>query len=501
MTQFSDDRGAELRELFLETSQELLQSLNDEALKLEKKPGDEETIRTIRRVVHTLKGDAAAAGFREISELSHELEDALALDAVKAHLSLADIAFTAADLFAAMLKAYVKGSKLPSAEPLKKLIQELGQSPTTAKGRKKKKPSSPVEKDTWTEYEKLSIQDAAARGKRVYHLHATVDPACAMPIAARQLVLNALRESGDILATRPEAGSTVSAKEVQALIASEKSSEQIAQKCRIPTVISQVNVETVATAAAKAEKKRAAAATASAATGMLVSPEPIVVSPEPESVREPVSAAQAVTENQEIKQSSAPAETTLRVDAERVDNMLNLVGELIIGKSMLQQALNEFAAHSPKDPMRARFSDAMAFQARVLNDLQRAVMKVRMVPVEQLFRRFPRMVRDVARQCDKKVEIVLQGQDTDLDKSLLDAIAEPLTHLVRNAVGHGIESPEVRIRNGKPGHGTIRLNAFHQANQVIVEISDDGAGIDSQKVRTRAVERGLLSVEAARTHG
>ena len=136
----------------------------------------------------------------------------------------------------------------------------------------------------------------------------------------------------------------------------------------------------------------------------------------------------------------------MRVDAERIDTVLNLVGELIIGKSMLQQALNEFAVRYPKEAMRGRFADAMAFQSRVLNDLQRSVMKVRMVPVEQLFRRFPRMVRDVAKQCDKQVDLVLNGQDTALDKSLLDAIAEPMTHLVRNAIGHGIESAEERAR-------------------------------------------------------
>jgi len=139
----------------------------------------------------------------------------------------------------------------------------------------------------------------------------------------------------------------------------------------------------------------------------------------------------------------------------------------------------------------------MAFQARVLNDLQRSVMKVRMVPVEQLFRRFPRMVRDVAKQCGKQVELIVSGQETDLDKSLLDAIAEPLTHLVRNAISHGIEAPQERTRAGKPSCGTIRLKAYHQGNQVIVEISDDGHGIDVQKVKARAVERGFLNAEAS----
>ena len=139
----------------------------------------------------------------------------------------------------------------------------------------------------------------------------------------------------------------------------------------------------------------------------------------------------------------------LRVEAGRIDSVLNLVGELIIGKSMLQQALNEFSKRYPKELLRGKFADAMAFQARVLNDLQRSVMKIRMVPVDQLFRRFPRMVRDVSRQCGREVELVVSGQDTDLDKGILDAIAEPLTHLVRNAVSHGIESAEERRKRAR----------------------------------------------------
>jgi two-component system chemotaxis sensor kinase CheA len=172
---------------------------------------------------------------------------------------------------------------------------------------------------------------------------------------------------------------------------------------------------------------------------------------------------------------------------------LNLVGELIIGKSMLQQLMQEFAARYPKDPLRPRLSDAMAFQSRVLNDLQRSVMKIRMVPVEQLFRRFPRIVRDTAQRCGKDVSLELTGQDTDLDKGLLDAIAEPLTHIVRNAVSHGLESAAEREQAGKPAGGKIVLNAYHQANQLIVEVSDDGRGVDAEKVRAKAVKTGVIS--------
>jgi two-component system chemotaxis sensor kinase CheA len=159
--------------------------------------------------------------------------------------------------------------------------------------------------------------------------------------------------------------------------------------------------------------------------------------------------------------------------------------------------LNEFGRIYPKDALRGRLADAMGFQARVLNDLQRSVMKIRMVPVEQLFRRFPRMVRDVARQCGKDVELVLSGQDTDLDKSILDAIAEPLTHLVRNAIGHGFESAEERRKVGKSPQGTLRLSAYHQGNQVIVEVSDDGRGMDAERIKAKAIELGLATKEDA----
>ena len=485
MTNFSDERGMELRELFFETSQELLQALNDEALKLEKNPSDAETVRSIRRIVHTLKGDAAACGFRELSELAHEFEDALAVETSASLTSLAEVAFAAADIFNDMLVSYRGKGKLPSVDALLKSIRELADAPQSKKSRKKKS-AAPGAATVWTEYEKLAIQGAVTQGKRVFHITALIDPLCAMPIAARQLVLNAVASQGEVLGTRPEAGSPENSKKIELLLASEKTAEQVTAKCKIPTVISQVEVETIA-ASAKKPKNSA----------------PSIV-PE-ELVAQPIEAAAEIAgipewpaeELEEVAQihPTTVAENILRVDAERIDNVLNLVGELIIGKSMLQQALNEFAKRYPKEAIRGRFADAMGFQARVLNDLQRSVMKVRMVPVEQLFRRFPRMVRDVSRLCGRKVDLVISGQDTDVDKTLLDAIAEPLTHIVRNAISHGVETPEERERLNKAAHGTIRLDAYHQGNQLIVEIRDDGSGIDPEKVKARAIKQGIASVE------
>jgi two-component system chemotaxis sensor kinase CheA len=191
------------------------------------------------------------------------------------------------------------------------------------------------------------------------------------------------------------------------------------------------------------------------------------------------------------------AESTLRVEAGRIDTVMNLVGELIIGKSMLQRAITELERRHEKDPLRGKLADALGFQSRVLGELQKSVMKIRMVPVEQLFRRFPRIVRDVARLRGKDINLEITGENTDLDKGILDALADPLAHLVRNAADHGIEMAAHRQAAGKPPRGTIRLNAYHDGDQVVIEISDDGRGLDREKVVQRAIERGIISPEAA----
>jgi two-component system chemotaxis sensor kinase CheA len=476
VTSAPDDRGAELRELFFETSQELLQALNEEALKLEKKPGDEEIVRVIRRTVHTLKGDSAACGLRELSELAHQFEDALSLEGAATQAAVAEIAFNAADIFTEMIGAYRSGKKIPSTKVISKRIQELTSAPLVKRARRKTKGGAVRKAAHWTEYENVAMARAQASGLGVYQVVAKIDAHCAMPIAGRQLIHNAIASAGQVLAVRPDAKSPAAAKQVEFVLASAQTAEQIAAKCKIPTIAEDVTVELILAATPVANK----------------------ASDEIENAAGEAEAGDvtpAGTQATEPSASPTALENILRVDAGRIDNVLNLVGELIIGKSMLQQALNELSKTYPKEQLRGKFADAMAFQARVLNDLQRSVMKIRMVPVEQLFRRFPRMVRDVSRQCGREVELVLSGQETDLDKGILDAIAEPLTHMVRNAVSHGIEPVEERRRLGKSPHGIVRLNAHHQGNQVVVEVSDDGRGMDVQRIRSKAVELGLMSAE------
>jgi two-component system, chemotaxis family, sensor kinase CheA len=493
VTNSPDERGAELRELFFETSLELLQALNEEALKLEKHPGDEEIVRAIRRTVHTLKGDSAACGLRELSELAHEFEDALSVEGAGAQTAVAEIAFASADVFAEMIAAYRSVRKLPSTKSLSKKIQDLTAAPAAKKTRRTRKvagktsaPRASAKSNAdWTEYETLAMTKAQASGLAVYHVQVKIDPHCTMPIAGRQLIQNALASLGQIVSVRPDAKSPAATKQVEFVLASAQPAEQISAKGRIPTIAEEATVELMlAPTPASATTDGADAAPEEARDG----------SPQPQANAPNAPAAAATTGPAGIP---AMQENTLRVDAGRIDNVLNLVGELIIGKSMLQQALNEFSKRYPKELLRGKFADAMAFQARVLNDLQRSVMKIRMVPVDQLFRRFPRMVRDVSRQCGREVELIVSGQDTDLDKGILDAIAEPLTHLVRNAVSHGIEPAEERQRLGKPPQGVVKLNAYHQGNQVVVEVSDDGRGIAAEKIRAKAIELGMTTPEEA----
>ena len=480
MTSPPDERATELRELFFETAAELVQNLNEQAMRLEKSPGDGETVRGLRRTVHTLKGDAAACGFRELSELAHEFEDVLTLENPATAPLVPDVALRSADVFTALLEGYRRKKKLPNIEPLRAEIARLARPGTD--GTVEKKPGKralPVAH--WSEYEQIAIAKAVEAGKRVYHVRVQLDPQCAMPIAARQMIKVALSALGEVLAVYPSDDTPVN--RVEIALASEKSAEQIRARCRIPTVAQSARVTVW-------QGKVSAGATTAAASE-LGTKGPDAAGPDRKGT------SGAAPEELPTLTAAPGSDNTLRVDAEKIDNVLNLVGELILAKSMWQQMLHEFARRFPKDDLHGKFSDVMAFQARALNDLQRSVMKIRMVPVEQLFRRFPRVVRDVARQSGKDIALVVKGVDTDLDKRILDALAEPLTHLVRNAIGHGIESAEERVRAGKRAQGTLRLNAYHQGNQVVIEVSDDGHGITVEKVRQRALSQGLLSAEEA----
>jgi two-component system chemotaxis sensor kinase CheA len=480
MNGFSEDRNSELRALFFESASELLQALNEAGLDLEANPSDEDVIRRVRRAVHTLKGDSAACGFNKLSELAHELEDVLSPQVGQSAGSrLADLVLVAADNFGAMLSAYQRNVEPPPADALRAMIQSLIPGPV-ASALSASAAGEIAAGFRWTEYEQLMISEAVHRGETIYNVALRVDPASVMHAAAFQLIRNVLHSCGTVIALRPEDNSAESLELVEAALASHQSQEHIAQRCRIPSIVSDIRVERAATPESSEHEllgdllEAQAANVASKAAEIGVAP----------AVQNIASSAAATV-----------AESTLRVDAARIDAVMNLVGELIIGKSMLHRSLAEFDQRHARDPVRAKLSDALAFQSRVLDELHKCVLKIRMVPVEQLFRRFPRLVRDVAKQCGKDVALDLSGQNTDLDKSILDALAEPLMHIVRNAVDHGIEHAEERIAANKPARGTVYLNAYHQGTQVVIEVRDDGRGIDLAQIRKQAVEKKIVRAE------
>jgi two-component system chemotaxis sensor kinase CheA len=484
MSRPPEERSGELRALFFESAGELLQALNEAGLELEARPADEEVIRRVRRAVHTLKGDSAACGYYELSELAHELEDVLSPQVGQARgTKLAEVVLEAADSFSAMLAAYQRNIDPPPADPLRLLIRTLLAAPTTA-------PESAAQKIVaaqfaWTEYEQLMISEAILRGEVVYNIALRIDPNSLMHAAAFQLIRNVLHGCGTVIALRPEDNSAAATVEVvEAALASMQPEERIAQRCRIPAIVSELRIERAANLDTSEHDLLGDILEAQAA-GVAAKTMENGGNGEASKAPSGVSAAAAV------------AESTLRVDAARIDAVMNLVGELIIGKSMLNRALTELDQRHSRDPVRAKLSDAVAFQSRVLEELHKCVLKIRMVPVEQLFRRFPRLVRDVAKQCGKDVALELSGQNTDLDKGILDALSEPLMHLVRNAVDHGVEHAEERISANKPARGTIYLNAYHQGTQVVIEVRDDGRGIDLAHVRSLAVEKGMLKADEA----
>ena len=485
MSKSPEDRNPELRAIFFESANELLQSLNEAGLELEARPADEEVIRRVRRAVHTLKGDSAACGFHKLSELAHELEDILTSQVAEKYGSrFAEVVLAAADSFEAMLAAYQRGKKLPSVDKLHSLIRSLLVDATPVR-ETPQAPAAVPASFAWSEYEQLMISEAVHRGETVYNVAMRIDPDSLMRAAAFQLIRNVLHSCGTLIALRPEDNlAAANVDIVEAALASVQPEDALKQRCHIPSIVSDVRVE-LATSAQTPDHEL---------LGDLLDAQAAQVVAHTAEKSDTSDTARSAPANSAV---ATVAESTLRVDASRIDAVMNLVGELIIGKSMLHRALTEFDQRHARDPVRVKLAEALGFQSRVLDELHKCVLKIRMVPVEQLFRRFPRVVRDVAKQCGKDVALDVSGQNTDLDKTILDSLGEPLMHLVRNAVDHGIEPADERLTAGKPARGTVYLNAYHQGTQVVIEVRDDGRGIDSAHVREQAVKQGVIKAEEA----
>lgn len=478
-----DEHSSELRDLFFESAEEILQGMNEAGLALEQHPGDTEKLRHVRRAVHTLKGDSAACGYRQLSELAHEFEDVLAPElAQQCAGSIADVILIAADTFHEMLAAYRGNMPPPSGDALREHIAKMLRKPAP----ETQQPGSEA-KFEWTEYERLLIAEAIGNSKSVYNLAVYLEPQAPLPAAAFELARKAIESAGKVLAMRPEGGAyTEASRLIEVALSSSQTPDWIRARCHVPSMVERISIEQLYAPSA-APRDLLDILLESEAAAVAGGIKPISAEPADEEARDTGAHGGA----------AHTSESSLRVDAGRIDTVMNLVGEMIIGKSMLQRAVAEFERTHPSDPMRGKFSDALAFQSRVLGELQKSVMKIRMVPVDHLFRRFPRVVRDVARHRNRDIGLEMAGQNTDLDKGILDSLAEPLAHLVRNAADHGIESAEERSAAGKPVRGTIRLNAYPDGDEVVIEVSDDGRGLDRDKILRRATERGIITAEEA----
>lgn len=482
----SDEQASELLELFFESAQEILQSMNEAGLALEERPADADQLRHVRRAVHTLKGDSAACGFKQLSELAHELEDVLTPEIAQQNAGLiAETILTAADTFDEILAAYRNKLQPPAGTVLRDHIRRL-----LHKAVATPQVSLSEAKFEWTEYERLMIAEVLNRDESVYNVALHLDSQNLLPVAAFELARKALESAGNILALRPDPSAPPqSISLIEAALATEKSPDWIEKRCHVPSVVTKIVLDRISLQPTKSrDLLEILVESEAAAMAAGVKSDSLEANTDQEH-REPTMPATAIH----------ASENTLRVDAGRIDTVMNLVGELIISKSMLQRTIAEFDRQHVHDPLRTKFSDAISFQSRVLEELHKSVMKIRMVPVEQLFRRFPRIVRDVARLRNKDVSLEMEGQSTDLDKGILDTLADPLSHLVRNAADHGIETAAERVASGKPQRGTIKLSAYHNGEHVVIEISDDGRGLDREKIVRRALEQKiLLADEAAR---
>ncbi len=436
---------------FRDEAEELLQQIDADLLKLEEfvQTGehDPEIVNSLFRALHTVKGSAGMLGFTDVQGLAHKLEnlcDLLRKDRMPLSESVLEILFSGRDLLTELVEAAIGDQSSPTG--VQEYIEKL---------------------DKFTSIYEQTAQVIEGRGGPEQSFDAAH--------AAEQTA------AGPTDAEAFEA-------EVQRLLAQ------------------------------AAAEKAAAAATAPASTDVpafedvqavsSAAPEPVAPKPEAPAPKAPPAAGATGTASPNAEQKRSSIHQTIRVDIERLDALLNLVGELVINRTRISDIANTLerlmadkastaggASSGIIAPLAKDLADSAALLARTTNEIQESIMKVRMVPIGQVFDRFPRLVRDVAKARGKEVQLIISGAETDLDKTIVDEVGEPLMHLLRNNVDHGIEPPDEREKLGKARVGTISLNAYHEGNQIIIEVSDDGGGINLEKVRARGIKQGLISAD------
>lgn len=467
----------EYRDLFLAEAREYLQTLNTALLALEHNPDSKEILQEMFRVAHSLKGMSATMGYTALAGLTHQLESVLDLlrhGALQVDSLVANVLFEALDLLEMLLERLDE----PDAhqKPLEKVVSRL----RVLEGRPDDGSFNyiPVASLMLDEFEKTTIREALSHGEQALLVEVRLEQTCLLKSVRAYMVCRTLEKAGHLVKTAPSLHDLEEERFAESfclvVLTSLPESDLRAELSQI------AEVEAVFIAAVPGE--------------MVAENRPARVSPAPlpEKLVDTYRAPPEPETGEEMKKGlRREKEKTVRVETDKLDKLINLVGELVVNRtSVVEQG---------KAGATAEMSGAVEQLDRITTDLQSAVMKLRMVPIKQVFDRLPRMVRDLSQEKGKKVNLVVRGEDTELDRSIVNQIGDPLVHLLRNAVDHGIESPAERVSAGKPETATIQLEARHEGSYVMVRVSDDGRGIDPGKVRAKALEKGLLgALEAQR---
>jgi two-component system chemotaxis sensor kinase CheA len=483
-----DDSMQEIVNDFIQEALELLDSLNENFIELEKNPEDKEILNTIFRAAHTVKGSAGFLGFQNIVELAHSAENILnklRQGEITLTSEMTDYLLKTMDVLRSMIVTVSEtGSEGEPPEGNTGLIKKLNELSEGIGGGSEKKTSAEVSNSNTAiaapETQDKEVPNAAVADADKEKTK-TVDSADKMPDSGKKKP----RSLGDILLE----DNLISKEELEEIYKEKEEEEHTAEKV---TAVPEVSAEEIphpsasAKAFQSAEEKQVSGKPAEE-----IKSNPVPQKPVSAAAAKPAFAVPTASPAAEIK------ETTIRVDIERLDNVMNLVGELVLARNRLFNISSKLEIKYADDDLSSTLAQVVAGLNLVTTDLQLAVMKTRMQPVKKVFSKFPRMVRDLSRELGKDIELLISGEETELDKSVIEEIGDPLVHLIRNSVDHGVEDKETRKLNGKPERGTIRLGAEHEGNYIIISVIDDGKGMDPAIIKRKAVEKGVIDEKTA----
>ncbi|MCY9659052.1 chemotaxis protein CheA [Paenibacillus chondroitinus] len=482
--------------MFIDESKEHLQSLNENLLSLESTPQDISIVHNIFRSAHTLKGMSATMGFEDIASLTHEMENVLDMvrnSKIEMNDFIFDCIFKSLDSLESMVEDIIQGGTgkadvTPIVASLRSIVTGEYKIASTTVVAAVKEPAKGIEVD---EFQFSILQQSIDAGFLVFYVEVNVNENCVLKAARAYMVFDALERMGEIVKATPSVQEIEQEKFDRSFslyfiskVDHATLEKEILNVSEIESaVIITVDSESLVELSRPRSEVEAARQEIAAAVAAVEAPTPVAAVASTPVAAEPVAAAKPAA-------GGAPvASRTIRVDIERLDALMNLFSELLIDRVRLEQLASEVKRND--------LTETVEHMSRVSSDLQNIVLKLRMVPVDSVFNRFPRMIRDLAKSLDKKVDLVITGAETELDRTVIDEIGDPLVHLLRNAVDHGIESISDRLAVGKSEHGTIQLRAFHSGNHVFIEIEEDGRGIYREKVLKTALKNGLVTAEQA----